>query len=98
MSTTTTVNPVNPGNTSDDKKKAAAYAATAASAAGIGVAGAHIVSEFDDIVNDTSEETVTPIEVIDETSQPETAQGDAGETSSPTSTSSLQWIRQLHLQ
>ena len=69
MSTTTTINPVNSGNPADGKKNAAAFAATAASAAGLGVAGTHIISEFEDANSDTSEGGVASDSVIEETVQ-----------------------------
>lgn len=86
MSTTTTINPTNSGNSTDGKKKAAAFAATATAAAGAGVAGAHIVSELNDTEDAALEENVVPEEVADSSAQTETTAGAA--TTSATATTS----------
>lgn len=88
MSTTTTINPANSGNNSEGKKQAAAYAATAASAAGLGVAGANIVSELgksEDIITD---ENVLNGELIEEVAQPINEATSTGTTSPSASTTS----------
>lgn len=85
MSTTTTINPANSGNSSDGKKKAAAFAATAASAAGLGVAGSHIVSEFGETEDPLAEENVIIDDVAEEVAQPNNEATGATTTSTPTS-------------
>lgn len=69
MSTTTTINPANSGNNSEGKKQTAAYAATAVSAAGLGVAGAHIVSELGKSEGILTDENVLNGETIEEAVQ-----------------------------
>lgn len=71
MSTTTTINPVNSGNSADGRKKAAAFAATAAAAAGLGVAGTHIVSGFEEAYNASSGENTISDSTLEETAQPD---------------------------
>lgn len=88
MSTTTTINPANLGNNSERKKQAAAFAATAASAAGLGVAGAHIVSELGKSEDILTDENVINGEPIEEVAQPineATSTGTTSPSASPTS-------------
>ncbi len=86
MSTTTTINPANSGNNSAaGKKQAAAFAATAASAAGLGVAGAHIVSELGDSEDILTTDNVLTGETIEEVAQPNNETIDNGTTSATTS-------------
>lgn len=94
MSTTTTINPANLGNNSERKKQAAAFAATAASAAGLGVAGAHIVSELGKSEDILTDENVINGEPIEEVAQPineatstETTSPSASPTSNPSNAS-----------
>lgn len=88
MSTTTTINPANSGNNSDRKKQAAAFAATAASTAGLGAAGAHIVSELGKSEDILTDENVIN-EPIEEVAQPSneatTNMGTTSPSASPTS-------------
>lgn len=87
MSTTTTIKPANSGsNSTDGKNKAAAFAATAASAAGLGVAGAHIVSEFGKSEDVLTDENVVIEDAIEEVAQPINEATNTGTTSASTST------------
>lgn len=87
MSTTTTINPANSGNSSSDgKKQAAAFAATAAGAAGLGVTGAHIVSELGESEDNHTADNVIVGENIEESTQPDNETTGAGSTSASTST------------
>ncbi len=74
MSKTTTINPATSGsNSSNRKQQAAAFTATAATAAGLGVAGANLVSEVGE------EEIITNADniIIDEVSEEATNSSDA---------------------
>lgn len=86
MSTTTTINSGN--NSTDRKNRAAAFAATAVSAAGLGVAGAHIVSEFGESENIPIDENVIIDEVSEEVTQPANESSDTGVTSASSTPSS----------
>lgn len=89
MSKTTTINPASNGNNAtDSKKKTAAAAGTAAAAAGVGVAGAKIISELND--DAFIEEPIEPIEVQEAeagTVQPDTDAGSVSGNANASSTS-----------
>lgn len=89
MSTTTSINPANSGNNpSSWKKQAAAFVATAASAAGLGVAGAHMVSELGESEDILTDENVLNGEPIEEVAQPDNDASNTGTTSSSNSSAS----------